>query len=374
MSIVVKWGRVAAALVALAMATPALAQNKSLEERVSELEKQREEDRKLFAEELDFLRKAVVVPEDRELISLYGLGPAASKVYQRERGLSIGGYGEVRLRGEVADETGRQNNFDALRAVMYFGYKFNDWLVFNSELEFEHAGTGGGGSVSTEFLTLDFLLHESFNIRAGLLLVPMGFVNEIHEPTFFFGAERPEVERRIIPSTWRENGAGIFGSFADRVNYRIYVVNGFDASGFSDNGLRGGRQKGSEALSDHFAVVARADVLVMDGLTVGGSVYTGQSGQNQDDIPDTPITIWEVHSEYKGHGLSLRALWAQAHLQSTKQLSAAVGSSVANRSVGGYGEVAFDVLSLVPETKMSFEPFYRYEHLDTQDNLASGLV
>ncbi|MCG8589305.1 MAG: hypothetical protein MJE66_08435, partial [Proteobacteria bacterium] len=107
---------------------------------------------------------------------------------------------------------------------------------------------------------------------------------------------------------------------------------------------------------------------------VGGSVYTGQSGQNQDDIPDTPITIWEVHSEYKGHGLSLRALWAQAHLQSTQQLSAAVGSSVANRSVGGYGEVAFDVLSLVPETKMSFEPFYRYEHLDTQDNLASGLV
>ena len=76
------------------------------------------------------------------------------------------------------------------------------------ELEFEHAGTGGGGSVSTEFLTLDFLLCDCFNLRAGLLLMPMGFVNEIHEPVFYFGNERPEVERRIIPSTWRENGAG----------------------------------------------------------------------------------------------------------------------------------------------------------------------
>ena len=137
----------------------------------------------VLARELDRLKRAVAVPEDKELKSVYGMGPAASKVYLRDRGLSLGGYGEANFSAIVSDKEGRDNIADALRAVIYLGYKFNDWIVLNSEYEFEHGTTGSGGSASVEFMTLDFLLHDAVNVKVGLLLTPMGFINEIHEPT-----------------------------------------------------------------------------------------------------------------------------------------------------------------------------------------------
>jgi len=369
-------------------ATPAA--TRSIEERLEALEAKAE----VTIDEIDSLRKIFAVPEEQELTSYSGLGPAASKVYQRDRGLSIGGYGEVRFRGQVADDDNSQDVFDALRMVLYAGYKFNDWIVFNSELEFEHAGTGGGGSVSTEFMTLDFLFADSFNARAGLVLVPMGVVNELHEPNFFFGAARPEVERRIIPSTWRENGAGFYGSIAERVDYRIYAVNGLDASGFSDNGLRGGRQKGSEALADHWAVVARVDAELFPGVDIGGSIYHGKSGQNATNtrgvtltatptvtttttfaVPDTRTTIWELHGRVRYAGATVQGLFAQSILGDTAALSLATGDTVARKMQGGYVEVAYDLMPLIDaDSEMTIEPFYRYERLDTQHSVSAGSI
>ena len=109
-------------------------------------------------------------------------------------------------------------------------------IVFNSEIEIEHAD-----EIFLEFATLDFLWKDWVNARAGLMLLPIGFLNEIHEPPFFFGVNRPDVERNIIPSTWRENGVGLFGSWDDLVHYKLYVVNGLNAAGFTSSGLRGGR-------------------------------------------------------------------------------------------------------------------------------------
>lgn len=353
----------------------------------------------VLAEEMGRLEANLAVPEEATLTSFSGLGPAASKVYQRESGLSVGGYGEVLSRSFVNEGTDKENNdvFDALRAVLYVGYKFNDKWVLNSELEFEHSGTGGGGSVSTEFLTLDYLHRDELNLRAGLLLMPMGFINEIHEPTSFFGATRPQVEQKIMPSTWRENGAGIYGTVADRVHYRAYVVNGFRGKNFSSDGVRGGRQKGGRALANDFAFVARVDVDAAAGLLVGGSVYTGQSGQSEDftsgiddstrSLPDAHLTIYELHAQYKKHGLSLRALWTQSFLENSAKLSRAtdrnftadpgddsrtfglVGTSagIASRMQGFYVEAAYDVLPLLmSETRASLEPYFRFEQYDTQ--------
>ena len=107
--------------------------------------------------------------------SQYGLGQAASKVYRTEQGLSIGGYGEVRLRSYHNQDDDNQNDvFDALRAVLYVGYKFNDNWIFNSEIEFEHGSTSASGSASLEFATLDYLWKPGLNLRAGLLLAPRG--------------------------------------------------------------------------------------------------------------------------------------------------------------------------------------------------------
>lgn len=334
----------------------------------------------ILTEEMGRLESIFAVPEELALESVNGLGPAASKVYKKDRGLSIGGYGEVRLRTFHNKEDDNSDDvFDALRAVLYVGYKFNDNWIVNSEFEFEHGGSGGGGSVSTEFLTVDYLWKEEVNVRAGLLLIPMGFVNEIHEPNFFFGAERPEVERVILPSTWRENGVGIYGRVADRVEYRVYVVNGFKGSDFSSGGLRGGRQKGSRALANDFAIVARVDVDVAPGLLFGGSVYTGQSGQEEKvggvDLPDARTTIYELHAQYKGHGASLRTLWTEAFVDEAGRLSRILGNgsnaAIAQHMRGWYVEGAYDILPCILEgTRMSLEPYFRYEQYDTQSDVS----
>ncbi len=367
-------------------------------ERLAEVEEKVE----ILADEVGRLESIFAVPEEVALDSFSGLGPAASKVYKRDQGLSLGGYGEVRLRSfHNQNEDNEDDVFDALRAVIYAGYKFDDKWVVNTEMEFEHGGTGGSGSVSTEFATVDYLWREEVNVRAGLVLVPMGFVNEIHEPTFFYGAERPEVERQILPSTWRENGAGLFGRVADRIDYRFYVINGFDGSDFSNKGLRGGRQKGSKALSNDFAFVGRIDVDVAPGLLVGGSVYTGQSGQEQDytstidtnltqDLPDAHTTIYEFHAQYKGQGLSLRGLFTEAFIDEAARLSRTLdkgymdagggvrvfmaGSTegIANRMRGWYVEGAYDILPLFCDTKATLEPYFRYEYYNTQQDVSGG--
>ncbi|MFB3118226.1 MAG: hypothetical protein ACE1ZP_05615, partial [Myxococcota bacterium] len=145
------------------------------EDRIAELERTVA----ILADELERTRRELVVPEDQPLSSKFGLGPAASKIYDLGRGLSVGGYSEGYYRNLVGDKGGAKNRADLLRLVLYTGYKFTDRILFNSEIEFEHATTGStesssGGSVSVEFAYLDFLLRDWANIRAGLVLVPMG--------------------------------------------------------------------------------------------------------------------------------------------------------------------------------------------------------
>ena len=166
----------------------------------------------VLSQEVEKLRTNLSIPEEAKYKSMYGMGPAASKVYGTSKGLSIGGYGEAMYTNYV-DTKSNNNNKDSAdleRAVIYIGYKFNDWIVLNNEIEFEHATTGEGGEekgeVSVEFSQLDFFIDQKYNIRAGLMLVPMGFVNEMHEPTTYHGNHRPDIERYIIPSTWREMG------------------------------------------------------------------------------------------------------------------------------------------------------------------------
>lgn len=332
-----------------------------------------------------------VVP--RADTSQYGLGPAASKVYRVADGVSIGGYGEVlyqRYSGEREDGTpsGVPDQLDALRAIVYVGYKFNDRLLFNSEIEVEHGSTGQAGSVSLEFAYLDLWISDALGFRGGLLLVPMGFINELHEPPIFLGATRPETERRIIPTTWRENGFGVFGSAAG-LSYRAYLVNGLDAvggasskaSGFSDEGLRGGRQKGSKAVAEDFAGVVRVDYEGLLGLTVGGSAYYGESGHNRvtttGDELQVRTLLYESHLGYRGYGFDVRGLLAVAAVDQAAELNDILGlagaGSVGELMVGWYAQAGYDVLrgaGLVDQ----LIPYVRYESLDTQRQVPASFT
>lgn len=337
----------------------------------------------LLAAELERLKLGEAAAQADE--SERGLGPAASKIYRTGQGLSIGGYGEMLYQGfdssrDDGAPSGRSSELDFLRAIVYFGYKFNDRWLFNSEIEVEHASSGEEGETSVEFAYIDYLWRPQINVRAGLVLVPMGFVNELHEPTVFLGAKRPDVERVILPTTWRENGFGLYGDVGP-FSYRTYVVNGFEAAGFSSGGLRGGRQKGSEALAEDFAWVGRLDYTGTPGLLLGASAYVGDSGQDLTDPAGRTLgvrtEILEAHAEWKWRGLELRALGVRAEISEAAALNRALGLSGA-RSVGEelegyYLQAGYDVLAH-RGGQAALIPYARFESYDTQAAVPAGFA
>jgi len=176
----------------------------------------------ILSREIEALKlEAAPAAEPETTERQFGLGRAASKVY-RSRGVSLGGYGEMLYENFAAERdsgipSGSKDQLDFLRAVLYTGYKWSDRVVFNSELEVEHATTSGQiGEVSLEFGYLDFLIDPRFNVRAGLLLMPVGLVNELHEPTAFLGAPRGTSPHAGGPRERAARADGISRSEASR--------------------------------------------------------------------------------------------------------------------------------------------------------------
>jgi hypothetical protein len=302
--------------------------------------------------------------------------------------VSLGGYGEMiyqnfSKRRQDAASAGTRDQADFLRAVLYAGYKFNDWILFNSELEFEHATTGNArGEVSVEQAYIDFRLSKLLGVRTGLILVPVGVTNEMHEPTTFHGVRRPSVEQSIIPSTWRENGVGVFGQ-AGMLSYRSYVMTGLQAvsntgvGGFTGStALRGGRSSGAKSFAEDLAWVGRVDVSPVEGVTAGASLYQGEADQGL-AVHSVWVSLWETHAQAEYRGAELKALYAQGRIGNADTVNALQGftnagqNSVARSFFGGYGEAAFNVLSLAKTTHY-LAPFFRYERYDTQLDTPEG--
>jgi thiamine biosynthesis lipoprotein ApbE len=344
--------------------------------------------------ELDDLKLGEVAAPARE--SRHGMGPAASKVYGVKQGVSVGGYGEMLYENFAAErEDGvaqfNPDQLDFLRAITYVGYKFSDRIVFNSELEFEHATTGKRGTVSVEFAYLDYLVRPEINVRAGMLLPPMGFINELHEPPTYLGARRPDVEQRILPSTWRTNGVGVFGESNSGFSYRAYLVEGFrgvaNASqsirGFTaGDGVREARQSGSFSRVEDWGLTGLLEY-AHGGFRAGVSGFTGGAAQGDTTAAGNSFTgrtqLWEAHGEYKGHGLSVRALYARGTIDEAERFNERNGvapgsnASVGSRLFGWYGEAGYDVLRLFsPGSEWTVVPYVRYERYDTQDGVPAG--
>ncbi len=335
----------------------------------------------ILASEVEKLKTNLLIPDKREYKVEYGLGPAASEVYRVNRGLSIGGYGEWYYTNY---SQGVKSTFDDARAVIYVGYKFNDWILMNSEFEFEHGSTGEGseqkGEVSNEFAYLDFLLNPKSNVRTGLLLVPMGFINEIHEGPTFHGNRRPTVEQVIIPTTWREMGAGIWGQLAEGLQYRMYGLNGLDAAGFTSAGISEGRQNGTYSLAQDFAFTGRLDYYMpfVPGLQVGASSWVGNSGQDNEyagSRVNALTQLYEGHIQWRYKGFEMRALGAVGSIGNAAQLSLAKKETIGSQNYGWYTEFAYDVMPfLFTDSTQYLAPFFRYEAYNTLAKVPTGFT
>jgi len=345
-------GKITTALSAVAVLAMG-AQAASLEERVKALESQNE----VITEEVLAVQSDGFTTIDTKQ-SYSGLGAAASKVYYSKNPLSIGGYGEM----YYANPDNGDDYSNVYRFVTYFGYRFNDSIILNAELEFENGGAtpqdpDNSGYVVMEFLYLDFLFNDAFNLRVGSLLVPIGHIGLRHEPTLFNTVQRPEVERYLIPTTWGENGALAYGRFDSLgLEYQAGVINALNinndnTSTGGNKWIRSGRQgSGNKAAWDP-AFVGRLDYTGINGLKVGASVYYGGGSNLKDPAPTDPIqdvsglrtTMFDLHAQYDNGPFSFYGLYTQTTLDGAENIS----PNAVKKGSGYYGNVSYDVGELV---------------------------
>ena len=243
----------------------------------------------------------------------------ASKVH-------IGGYGELHYNNLEKPDGEEFKQLDFHRFVLFFGYDFSDSIRFHSELELEHAlvedteDGSGPGEIELEQAYLEFDLTENMETKAGLFLIPVGILNETHEPNTFYGVERNPVETQIIPSTWWEGGAALTGRFGGSgVSYDLAITSGLD--GGTD--VRGGRQKVAKANANDFAYTGRLKYTGLRGLELAGTAQY-QSDMSQSTDPNiNDATLLSAHAVYNISQFQLRALYANWDIDVTTNASAA---------------------------------------------------
>lgn len=299
-----------------------------------------------------------------------------------EESTTVGGYGEVHYLNPTGPNTPGVVN--VRRFVIYLAHTFSERIAFRSELELEDAkieGGAPGGEVALEQAYLDYTLSPAATIRAGLVLPPIGIINETHEPPTFNGVERPTFERNVIPSTWREIGLGLVGNLpgSTGLNYRVFMLNGLLASGFSaDAGIRGGRQEGREASFANPSLTGRLE-WARPGLRLGGSFWYGGSAAQDPALGtgafDNAVALVSADARYDVGPFMFRGVVANVSIADAEAINAAYGSQVGSRIAGGYLEGAYNVLStLAPASTQQLNAFLRHERYNTQAGVPTGIT
>lgn len=296
------------------------------------------------------------------------------------KGVTVGGYGEITYNRP----TGKNAELDVQRLVLLFGYKFDERTQFVTEIEFEHVK-----EVFVEQAFLQYSVSDNLNLRAGLMLVPMGIINEYHEPTTFNGVERPSMDNAIVPTTWREIGVGISGKSNEvSLRYQAYIFNGFQST-ISDgngtitggklggsNGLRGGRQKGAQSNFNNINFSGKLDYYGLPGLRLGLSGYFGRTQSPYDvkdvDGADIGIAMIGLDARYSKKRFSARGQFIQGNLTDTEAYNTATGKDLGSSLQGYYIEAGYNVLSQVK--KQQLIGFVRYEDFNTQASVEGNLA
>lgn len=300
--------------------------------------------------------------------------------------LLMAAYGETHYNQQFGNNTRYNGKLDVHRQVLLFGYKFNKKTSFITEIEIEH--------IKEIFLEQAFLNYQAkpwLNIQAGLLLIPMGIVNEYHEPTTFNGVERPVIDNVLVPSTWREIGAGFAGNIPNAgLRYQLYLVNGplgYDGTAKLNGGkpLRGARQKGAQVTMTSPDFSGKLTYYGIKGLDAGISAYLGNTESslynnlNRDsvtansiaDSSSVGIQMLGLDFRYQLKNLETRGQFILSNLSNTDQYNAFTGNDMGTTAMGYYIEAGYNIASLF-RMKKKLAPFLRYSNYNTHQKVNTG--
>lgn len=312
---------------------------------------------------------------------------AADLLLSGDSKLSIGGYAQIDFNQPVKEGKYSNAKLDVHRMILLVGYRFSEKTNFVSELEMEH--------VKEVFVEQAFVNHEFLpwlNFRGGLMLVPMGIINEYHEPPTFNGVERPNLDSKVVPTTWREIGAGFTGRIDNAsLKYQLYVMNGFNGYNGGGvfrgtDGLRKGRQKGAESFMSSPTLATKIDYYGLPGLKLGFSTYNGKSQSSLYDGLDknnrsaiatadssiVGISMIGFDARYRTGGFEARAQFNVVNISNTDQYNSFAGKDLGSQFLGYYAEAGYDLL-YGTGSEQRLVPFIRLEKYNTHAKTEGGL-
>lgn len=266
--------------------------------------------------------------------------------------ISIGGYGEL-LYNNFEDEAAE---IDFQRFVLFLGYEYSDNIRFFSEIELEHSVVGDDetGELELEQAYIEIDVNDKLTTKLGLFLVPVGIINETHEPTTFYGVERNRVENAIIPTTWREAGVAINYKLSEGLSFDAVVSSGLEIS--DSVSIRSARQSVSQASAENLAYTGRLKYTGINGLELATTLqYQTDISQSSATLDTAEATLIEAHAIYQVNDFSIRALYARWDINGDE--AKALGR---DEQTGFYIEPSYKV------TKNT-GVFARYSEFDNED-------
>ena len=273
---------------------------------------------------------------------------------------SWGGYGELhhnRLEDQIG--TSDTDKMDFHRFVLFYNYEYSDKLRFVSELELEHslAGEGKPGEVELEQAYVEYDVTDKSSVTAGLFLIPIGLLNETHEPDTFYGVERNDVEKNIIPTTWWAGGVMGRTELADGLTLRVAAHEPLEAT--TSFKIRDGRQKTANAIAEDYAYTANLKYTAIPGVTLGGTINYQADFAQQTGLAVEELTLIEGHADIRKGPFGLRILYADIDVT-----GAGPEANGRDSQKGGYIEPSYRFAD-------SFGVFARYATWDNEDGNSS---
>jgi len=359
---------IAASLLAAGTVANAAPSNEELWQMMQDMQQQMKDvqmqNQQLKAENADLKGKVEETEQAVEAVVVATEEAASSSLFSSGR-TSIGGYGELHYNN--LDDNNGDNDLDRLdfhRFVLFFSHEFTDDLRFWSEFELEHsvAGEGKEGEVELEQAYIEYDINDQNRVKGGVFLMPVGIINETHEPDTFYGVERNPIENKIIPSTWWEAGTMFSGDIANGFAYDLAVTSGLDVSKKGDKStfkIRDGRQKVANAQANDLAYTGRLKWTAVPGVELS------LTAQYQEDITQGNIAesddavLIETHAVIQQGAFGLRALYAQWDLEGDAP------------KVAGYDEQTGWYIEPSYKINKNLGVFARYSAWDNQAGMSS---